>query len=94
MLKKKKPWLAATLNILISGLGYIYTGKRKIFGSLLILMEIDQYIWIFMNPSILNLAKSFWSISVNLLFILAVSIDGYNTAKEVNIEIDKMNKQS
>jgi len=31
----KKPWLAAVLNIIFSGLGYIYVGKRKLFGALL-----------------------------------------------------------
>ncbi|MBI2584097.1 MAG: hypothetical protein HYW25_05500 [Candidatus Aenigmarchaeota archaeon] len=33
---RKNPWIAAILNIIIAGLGYIYVGRRKTFGYLLV----------------------------------------------------------
>ncbi len=36
MVKRKIPWLAAALNLLIPGAGYIYVGTRLRFGVLLV----------------------------------------------------------
>lgn len=33
---KRNPYLAAVLNALLYGLGYVYLGKRMLFGVLLI----------------------------------------------------------
>jgi hypothetical protein len=39
-MSKKKPWIAALLNLLFWGLGYIYNGKRKVFGVMLFISVI------------------------------------------------------
>ncbi|MBI2044356.1 hypothetical protein HYT24_03265 [Candidatus Pacearchaeota archaeon] len=76
--KQKKPWLAAILNFLIIGLGYIYTGKRIEFGIGLIIAYVVfvtlswsyEYTW----------ADFVLEVAVGLLF----AYDGYKTAEEVN----------
>ncbi len=81
----KKPWLAALLNIIIAGLGYIYVGKRILFGVLLIIMEILAYIWYFIDSSTaLTLLSSPLVLLSGLIFIIAIAIDAYKDAKEIN----------
>lgn len=41
----KKPWLAVILNVLLTGLGYIYAGKRKLFGVMLLVGELAAIAW-------------------------------------------------
>ena len=40
LMTKKNPWLAAVLNFLLYGLGYIYNGKRIGIGILLLAADI------------------------------------------------------
>ena len=58
MKKKKSPWLAAILNFIFPGVGYIYVGKRKIFSYLLIIGLV---------LSIIDLIYNEWHIPVTLL---------------------------
>jgi hypothetical protein len=39
----KKPWLAALLNIILPGLGYVYAGQRMTFGLGMLLTSIFLY---------------------------------------------------
>lgn len=46
-----KPWLAAILNLVLPGLGYIYAGKRMLFGSAVLLYYLAIYYTAFFLPS-------------------------------------------
>ncbi len=43
-MKKKNPWIAAILNFLVPGTGYLYAGTRVRFGVLLIAAMV---LWMF-----------------------------------------------
>lgn len=36
----KNPWIAAVLNFVLWGLGYIYIGRRRLFGTLMLISDI------------------------------------------------------
>ena len=74
----KKPWVAAVLNFILYGLGYVYVGKRVGFGIGLLLSGIILY-W---GVSIGDLPAVVWIDSIILAFLFAY--DGYKTAEEVN----------
>jgi uncharacterized membrane-anchored protein YitT (DUF2179 family) len=82
MAKAKIPWLAAVLNILLAGLGYLYIGKRKTFGILLIIAEVFNFVWIFTNPAVLAMFRNIWITVAGVLYTLAFAIDAYLLAKE------------
>lgn len=42
--RKKRPWLAAFLNFFLWGVGYVYAGKKKVFGAGLLLAEILEHL--------------------------------------------------
>ena len=75
----KKPWLAAILNLLLPGLGYVYAGKRIGFGIALVL-------WGVMLLAIMSsgqIPPIMWLDSLVLAILFAY--DGYKTAQEVNM---------
>ena len=39
--RKKNPWIAAILNLLFWGLGYVYNGKRVLFGVLILIADLS-----------------------------------------------------
>jgi hypothetical protein len=85
MKKNKLAWLAALLNI-ITGLGYIYNGKRKFFGFILLIgylfVVLEQFYLMYINyPLPDNTSLSFIA---GLLFIFAFMYDAYREAKELN----------
>ena len=77
----KKPWLAAVLNIILSGTGYLYVGRRKVFGTLLLVGELLAFVWIFNDPAALQLLSNIWVNLSGLLWIIGLAIDAYNDAK-------------
>jgi len=81
---KKKPWLAALLNIIVLGLGYIYVGNRKLFGTLLIISDIISYIWLFTDPMALKLVETVWANLAGIFLLIGLAIDAYKNAKEQN----------
>lgn len=79
--EKKKPWLAALLNFVVPGLGYVYAGKRQIFGIGLVIWGIIALGWYFTSKETsLLLAVDSFVISILLAY------DGYKTAEEVNAQ--------
>ncbi|RLG12550.1 MAG: hypothetical protein DRN71_05965 [Candidatus Nanohalarchaeota archaeon] len=75
----KKPWLAAILNLLLSGLGYVYVGKRVGFGIALVLWGVI----LFAMMSSQQIPPMMWLDSFVLSILFAY--DGYKTAQEVNM---------
>lgn len=78
----KNPWIAAILNTIIAGLGYLYLGRRKEFGFLLIASDALAYYWFFTNP---EAQKAFESPLITISWILLVAAfawDAYKEAKQ------------
>ena len=76
---KKRPWLAALLNFVVPGLGYLYNGKRKFFGMVLILVGI---------ASTIDMVYYDWSppytiLGITSIFIMLLSFgyDAYQDAR-------------
>lgn len=77
----KKPWLAALLNVLVSGSGYLYLGKRKLFGVLVLGTWASSLIWLFTTPGAKEIFNDFWNTLAGVLFSVALGIDAYHEAK-------------
>jgi hypothetical protein len=78
----KKPWLAAILNLLFFGGGYIYNGRRTGIGCGLVLA------WILIRAGeipiyLSNLVFDKWLIMFAGIVVLQIcfAIDGYKEAK-------------
>ena len=78
MKKKKNVWLAAILNLLLPGLGYIYTGRRVVFVSTIILLSIF-YVSATLDADMTTID---WLVGIPLSLLFAY--DGYKTAEEAN----------
>ena len=83
--KPRKPWLAAILSILVTGLGHIYSGNSKkgvtlYFGQALVLISILTIIVL-----ITNLYTYIFALTAGILYISFCAIDAYRTAKENNL---------
>ena len=77
MSKHKSAILAGVLNFLFFGVGYIYLGKRKTFGWIMLFAAVVMTIEYFMgNLSHLNNLIDTHTISFTLV-ALAVAVDGY-----------------
>ena len=81
---KKNPWVAAILNLLFFGGGYIYNGKRTGLGIALILawilIRIGE-IWIYLT----GLVTKEWLVLFVGLVVLMFSLasDAYQEAKSI-----------
>lgn len=77
---KKLPWLAMILNIVLPGAGYLYVGKRMIFGGLLLGATISGFMW---GPSdeAISIISNQWVITSGLLTYIAFAFDAYMEAK-------------
>ena len=80
--KKKSPWIAALLNFLLLGAGYVYLDKRVVFGWMLILTFVIMTFEYFIGGMnhFVYIAETH-SVSWTVLTI-AVAYDGYQLAKE------------
>lgn len=74
----KKPWLAAILNFLLPGLGYVYVGKRSAFGIGLVLTSVLLW-W---GVGIDDMPPITWV--DGLITSILLAYDGYNDAVAVN----------
>ena len=75
---KRKAWLASILNFLIWGLGYLYIGKRRTFGVLLVIGEI--LLLVLVPVSAWTEADSL-SLPGWILMSIAFAYDAYKSAK-------------
>ncbi|MEM2954871.1 MAG: hypothetical protein QW625_02910 [Candidatus Nanoarchaeia archaeon] len=88
MVSNKSPWLAAFLNFVFWGSGYVYIKHRMVLGiglmlitifNLLILLTIP-YIILLSNTELFFVWLSFLWFAMSLLF----AFDVYKEAKELN----------
>ena len=78
----KSPILAGILNLIFFGAGYIYLGKRKTFGWIMLLAAVVMTIEYFLGSlNHLNNLIETHTISFTLVAV-AVAVDGYLLAKE------------
>ena|SRR6266536_1152527 len=82
---KKRPWLAAILNALLPGAGYLYVGRRRIFGGFMVVASVLAVIdWRF-GPNSLPGEPGLLGNIACPLFLLAFAYDAYREAKMVNL---------
>ena len=82
---KKNPWIAAILNLIFFGGGYIYNGKRVGLGmALIVALLLIRYgeIAIYLT----NLVQDKWIVLFVGLVVLQFSLatDAYKEAKSIN----------
>lgn len=84
-MKQKRPWLAAFLNIIIPGLGYLYVRRRKVFGYLLTISSVMSWIW-FPAEEVFPLIAHNVMLNVSMILItIAFAYDAYAEAKVANL---------
>lgn len=91
-MKRKSPWLAALLNVLLPGLGFIYIGKALYItsGILLILISVIDALLLFeIESTFKNIVMVAFS---SILWAIALAIIGYEAAKQVNLNITGRSK--
>ena len=77
-MKRKVPALAAFLNLILPGVGYIYVGNRIVFGILLLVAGLIAIyaVWPY------EFSGLEWVAS--LIFAVAFAIDGWSEAAKHN----------
>jgi len=87
-LRIKKPWLAALLN-LFPGLGYLYNGKRLIFGGVWFFFTIAVLLESIYLVSMQKLPPESGNVTLSTIYgiiLLFVFVyDAYTEAKEINL---------
>ncbi len=82
-LVSKSPALAALLNLLFLGLGYLYLGKKTGFGILLVLAAFLGYAifgWTLLLPEPVQTVITITSMP-QIVVAIALAVDAYQTAK-------------
>lgn len=77
----KHPWLAALLNFIIPGAGYLYLGKRKVFGTLLVAATLLVLVPSFTAAQPEKFFSSTWEILAQLVMAAAFAFDAYKVAQ-------------
>ena len=86
-MKRKRPWLAALLNIIIFGLGYIYNGRRMLFGSLwtaAMVIVIAEALYLTFIGALPDTEPTTLSALATILVYTAFGYDAYQEAKSIN----------
>ena len=85
MIVKKNAWVAAILNFLTIGLGYVYVGKRPLLGVLLTLGAggLLRYEELRIAPAVTGVLYPHWIVAFVAMALVGVAtgIDGYREAK-------------
>lgn len=84
----KNAYVAAVLNIMFWGLGYVFNRVRWVFGLLLMLSEMIIVYWLYLNPTvdvIAVLADPIVGVAGTVFFI-ALGFDAYTEARNIKKE--------
>jgi hypothetical protein len=73
---KKNPWIAAVLNFILPGIGYLYLGQRKIFGALVFISVVLQIV-AYRNTT----SDSIFASIAGLVILFAFAYDAYKLAE-------------
>ena len=81
----KNKWLAAVLNLILPGVGYIYIGEsRVVFGVMLLISEIASFFIGFLSPSADSATFSWFNLIPVVAFSVAFVVDAFLEAGRVN----------
>lgn len=90
--ESKNPWIAGILNFFIPGLGYVYSGKRVVFGVGLLVVWILSLFWywiIFLQTGLMRLITP-----LGVLMSLLFAYDAYTDTKRGAGEVAYTKKRS
>ncbi|MBI2971208.1 MAG: hypothetical protein HYY37_02180 [Candidatus Aenigmarchaeota archaeon] len=79
----KNPWMAAALNFILPGLGYIYGGRRVVFGAGLIIVLLVLPYALFSGTQLAGASADYgtrallWQVTANSVF----AYDAYSDIK-------------
>ena len=82
--KKKSPWLAAALNFVVWGIGYIYLDKKINKGIIAFILNVLTWIfsiWCATSAGILVFVGIFWIALWSIWISIYLSYDAYRTAR-------------
>ena len=79
----KNPWIAAILNFFLAGPGYIYNGRRRLFG---VALTIGAVALTYVELNLQTAAPDLFVVMFATVFLLNTffAIDGWQEAKAVN----------
>ena len=84
----RSPWLAAFLNFVIWGLGYVYIGHRMILGLGLVIVSILNFLILISIPETILLSGaelfSMWLSFIWIALSVLFAIDVYRETEEIN----------
>ncbi|NIO21333.1 MAG: hypothetical protein GTN76_11505 [Candidatus Aenigmarchaeota archaeon] len=84
----RSPWLAAFLNFIIWGSGYVYIGHRMILGAGLVIVSIFNFLILISLPEIILLRGSelfsLWLSFIWIALSVLFAIDVYRETREIN----------
>ena len=82
----KNPWIAAILNLVLWGTGYFFVKRKRLLGTLLLLVQI--FIiggFAFNQDSWKNIFEGISYIFLTIIISIYLGVDAYRQAKEVNV---------
>jgi len=91
-MSNKNPFIAAVINFLFWGLGYVYFGKRIIFGHLVFLGFFFVHLPLFYGVNWLEIPGIF-TLTGHLVISLAFALDIIELAKVKNSQ-EEQSKQA
>ncbi|MBU1269426.1 MAG: hypothetical protein KJ583_05645, partial [Nanoarchaeota archaeon] len=80
--EKKNPTLAAILNFLVPGIGYLYARKRETFGWIVLTATILSTIYSFNKPELVS----------NFMFVISSIVLSTGFAYDVYVELKPRKK--
>ncbi len=85
MNKEKNQKLAAFLNFILPGVGYIYNGNRVTFITIMLVAFIVSIIAGSDSESVRNL-----DVLTGIIFSIGFGYDAYIEAEEINVNLNKI----
>lgn len=92
----KKPWLAAILNFVVPGIGYLYIETKSVFGWLLVASSVLGFIAGFDAVAAEHLIALFtqpFLLLAVLVACVAFVVDAYHRAQQFNVAHQKSDKK-
>lgn len=88
-MKQKRPWLAALLNVIFPGVGFVYLSKAFYItgGIILILLSVIGFLLLLTVEGTGGAIVFIFFIS--LFYVIALAAIGYESARQINLNIEK-----
>jgi len=92
MTRKKNPWVAAILNFIIPGLGYLYVGKKHVLVSVgFIIVNLLSALFLSVPIEDLSYIDKYLDLGVPIVILVSLifSFDAYQDGLEINSHQNK-----